>query len=81
MDSLDGDLSSYAATCSSKFGDSFIELGDFILRNRPDLTEKVKAVAKYFEFRMTEPYSFKQERLEALSALVRSQASLILKNM
>ena len=81
VDSLDGDLISYAATCSSKFGDSFIELGDFILRNRPDLTEKVKAVAKYFEFRMTEPYSFKQERLEALSALVRSQASLILKNM
>lgn len=78
--SLDGNLNSYAATCSSKFGNSFIELGAFILQNRPDLIEKVRAVAKYFEFKTTEPYSFKLARLEALSTLVRTQAILILKN-
>ena len=78
--SLDGNLNSYAATCSSKFGNSFIELGAFILQNRPDLIEKVRAVAKYFEFKTTEPYSFKLARLEALSTLVRKQAILILKN-
>lgn len=78
--SLDGNLNSYAATCSSKFGNSFIELGAFILHNRPDLIEKVRAVAKYFEFKTTEPYSFKLARLEALSTLVRTQAILILKN-
>lgn len=78
--SLDGNLNSYDATCSSKFGNSFIELGAFILQNRPDLIEKVRAVAKYFEFKTTEPYSFKLARLEALSTLVRTQAILILKN-
>lgn len=78
--SLDGNLNSYAATCSSKFGNSFIELGAFILQNRPDLIEKVRAVAKYFEFKTIEPYSFKLARLEALSTLVRTQAILILKN-
>ena len=78
--SLDGNLNSYAATCSSKFGNSFIELGAFILQNRPDLIEKVRAVAKYFEFKTTEPYSFKLACLEALSTLVRTQAILILKN-
>lgn len=78
--SLDGNLNSYAATCSSKFGNSFIELGAFILQNRPDLIEKVRAVAKYFKFKTTEPYSFKLARLEALSTLVRTQAILILKN-
>lgn len=78
--SLDGNLNSYAATCLSKFGNSFIELGAFILQNRPDLIEKVRAVAKYFEFKTIEPYSFKLARLEALSTLVRTQAILILKN-
>lgn len=78
--SLDGNLNSYAATCSSKFGNSFIELGAFILQNRPDLIEKVRAVAKYFEFKTIEPYSLKLARLEALSTLVRTQAILILKN-
>ena len=37
-------------------------------------------MAKYFEFKTTEPYSFKLARLEALSTLVRTQAILILKN-
>ena len=77
VEQLDGAAMEYVASCTSKLGMSFQELGKYGLSYVPSLSTELKNIAGCFEFQNVEGINFKKERLEVLGKVVRKQAELL----
>lgn len=77
VEQLDGEAMDYVATCTSKIGMTFEELGKYGMSYVPALVSELRNISKYFEFQTVGNINFKRERLDALSDVVRKQAEIL----